>query len=333
MVGAGVRPICVIGMHRTGTSLVAGLLHRHGLWLGEEAELMAPNPYNPDGYFENDLVVNLNNDILEMFGGSWSAPPKLAAGWAEDPRLEDSKRVAREIGERLASSGEAWGFKDPRASLTLPFWLSVWGEMTVVVTVRNPLEAARSLHRRDDLRVENGISLWSMHYSSIFECTTPTTRIVVDFESLCTDPAGGAGALLRQLSGLRELDSEAARAAVRPALRHFRESLADLERSGAPADVLDLYAQLQGESINRGPAAEDGTAAIAGLDVAIRDVHVEVQRVAAAISRLEDEIGFVRRADLAGIAAQLEYQRGLVERIAQALPAAAEPSSVNGRSE
>ena len=128
---------------------------------------------------------------------------------------------------------------------------------------------------------------------------------------------------------------------MRLPLRHFRATLADLQAHGATTGVLELYTQLRGEVIHSSEevATEDMseelaealstiTDAFSGLDLAIRDVHVDVQRLAAVVARLEVEIGFVRSADLAGIAALLEYQRsnelpGLasaLERIGQALP-------------
>lgn len=338
--GGSVRCIAVTGMHRTGTSLVAGLLQRHGLWLGEEADMMPANPYNPDGYFENNRVVDINDAILELFGGSWSSPPDLSGAWTEDPRLADVMGVAREIGGRLEGE-RPWGFKDPRAALTLPFWRSVWGDMTVIVTLRNPLETARSLQRRDRMPLQQGMSLWSAHYHSLLELTTPTTRIVVDYEGFCADPVGSARSLLSRLPGLRDADADVARETVRSPLRHHRATLADLEAQGATAGVLELYARLRDEVINLdgeiAPASPEEQpaeairmigAALAGLDLAIRDVHVDLQRLAAVVARLEGEIGFIRGADLAGIAALLESQRsnelpGLasaLERIGQTLP-------------
>jgi hypothetical protein len=325
-------PVCVTGMHRTGTSLVAALLQRHGLWLGDEAEMMPANPYNPDGYFENDRLVELNDAILSLFGGSWSSPPRFPESWTDDPRLDEAKETARAIGASLAANHQAWGFKDPRASLTLPFWRAVWGDVFVVVTLRNPIETARSLHRRDGMSLEEGIALWSAHYRAILDQTTPATRTVVGYEAFCIDPMGSAGALLSRLPALGEVDADAVRATVRSPLRHYRATPAEVQKSGVSGDVLELHEQLRDETVNsesQGPEsqADDVAAAtISGLDLAIRDVHVEVQRLAAVVDRLEIEIGFARTADLAGIRAQLEYQRELVERIAQVLPSPGEPA-------
>lgn len=324
-----VMPICITGMHRTGTSLVAGLLNRHGLWLGEEEDMMPANPFNPDGYFENERVVELNNTLLSLYGGGWDSPPDLAGPWTRDPRLEGAKARARAIGERLASGHPVWGFKDPRAALTLPFWRSVWGDLNVVFTVRNPLETAWSLNRRDGLSIARGIALWSAYYRSLLALTTPETRIVVDYGAFCANPVGSAAALLARLPGLRAADPTVARESVREPLRHHRATPADLQAHGVTADVLELYAELQKEVVNpTGEVATLGTEdalraignALSSLDLAIRDVHVDLHRLSAVVDRLTNEIGFVRSADVAGLVAQLEYQGGLVERIAEALP-------------
>jgi hypothetical protein len=273
-------------------------------WLGDDADMMPPNPYNPDGYFENDRLVEINDAILAVFGGSWSSPPDLQGAWRDDPRLAHIYRDARARGERLAFGGRPWGFKDPRAALTLPFWLMAWGELTVIVTVRNPLETAQSLNRRDEMSLPQGIDLWYAYYRSLLAHTTPLTRIVVEYEEFCADPVGVAGALLARLQGLHNVDAEAARAAVRVPLRHFRATVADLEAHGVPGTVTELYAQLRREAIepdhtagSEGEMAEvlRGIApALAGLDLAIRDVHVDLQRLAATVARVEAEVGLIR---------------------------------------
>jgi hypothetical protein len=303
-------------MHRTGTSLVAGLLHSHGLWLGEEADIMRADPYNPAGYFENRGLVEINDSILSLFGGSWSSPPDLPAAWLDDGRLENIRADARARAGTLEARGRPWGFKDPRAALTLPFWSSVCGELTVIVTLRNPLETARSLDRRDAVPVDKGIELWSKYYCSLLRYTTPESRIVVEYEALCADPVGSAGNLISRVPWLRQVDPQMALESVRVPLRHFRATLGDLQSQGAPAEVLELYAQLRQEAVNAIPEVgpddpnEPILAALAGLDLAIRDVHFDLQRLTAVVTRLAGEVGFIRTADLTGIAALLNHHRG-----------------------
>ena len=59
--------VCIAGMHRSGTSMVAKLLSLCGVYLGGEEELMPPDNYNADGYWENLGFVEINNSLLSHF--------------------------------------------------------------------------------------------------------------------------------------------------------------------------------------------------------------------------------------------------------------------------
>src|SRR5688500_12432536 len=114
-------PVCIAGMHRSGTSMVARLLRAGGLWLGEADQLMPPRPDNQDGFWEHVGFVAINDDVLESLGGWWDYPPPDAHGGWE---VAESARVRPDL-DKLAATfdgREPWGWKDPRTSLTLPLW-------------------------------------------------------------------------------------------------------------------------------------------------------------------------------------------------------------------
>src|SRR5437588_13004998 len=89
--------VCVLGMHRSGTSLVGHLLHALGLDLGPEEHLMGASSANPTGHCENEPVTELNDALLERLGGSWSQPPTPATGWERSRKLVDLRRQARDL--------------------------------------------------------------------------------------------------------------------------------------------------------------------------------------------------------------------------------------------
>ena len=65
-VAAGARPgrvVAVLGMHRSGTSALAGSLEQHGLFLGR---VSTSNPHNPKGNRESAEVRRLNEDVLRV---------------------------------------------------------------------------------------------------------------------------------------------------------------------------------------------------------------------------------------------------------------------------
>src|SRR5260370_25326723 len=142
-------PTCITGMHRSGTSMVAKLLYLSGLYLGPENELIPATPDNPDGHWENAQFIELNDEILNELGGGWDHPPLLPDGWCRGEadgqpapqRLLPLKEKAGALVERFQEH-EPWGWKDPRASLTLPFWKSLLPWLKGVISLRNPLEAS-----------------------------------------------------------------------------------------------------------------------------------------------------------------------------------------------
>ena len=70
--------LIVTGIHRSGTSMVAGILSKLEIPMGDGA-LMNPAPENPEGFFERVDVMQLNDSVLKRLGGSWQAPPNLGS--------------------------------------------------------------------------------------------------------------------------------------------------------------------------------------------------------------------------------------------------------------
>jgi len=100
--------IFILGMHRSGTSMVTGILNKCGLYLGSNLLMGARD--NPTGHFEDRRFINLNNQILKRNGGSWHNPPEKIIRW---PRVEMKDFVnSWDIGRLV-------GWKDPRTCITL----------------------------------------------------------------------------------------------------------------------------------------------------------------------------------------------------------------------
>lgn len=154
------RLYCIGGMHRSGTSLASRVTNLLGLELGPPGELTRARPDNPRGYWENDRITLLNDRLLAELGGTWSDPPVLAQGWENEPALEPFRRRARALIDARFSGAELAGFKDPRNSLLLPFWLSAVPIAGTLTCLRDPRAVAASLARRDGLDEETSARLW-----------------------------------------------------------------------------------------------------------------------------------------------------------------------------
>ena len=191
------RIVCLLGMHRSGTSLVTRLVNAMGVDLGPAEHLMKATEENPRGFWEHHVMRDLNDEILSRFGGTWHEPPVLRAGWASDARLADVRRRARAVVRDEFSGRPAWGWKDPRTCLTLPFWQQLLPPMRYVICLRNPLDVARSLEKRDRFPVEKSHALWLRYVRSSLEHTTGLPRLFTFYDDLVTDGPAEARRLSR----------------------------------------------------------------------------------------------------------------------------------------
>lgn len=141
--------LIVLGMHRSGTSALAGTLGRMGCDLPKD--LMPPAAMNETGFFESSRITALNDEILRAAGRDWASFEAVPADWYASPEAREFEARA---GEALVEEfGRSYLFvlKDPRICRLLPFWQKVLGQSgcqtRYVLTHRDPREVAASLQR------------------------------------------------------------------------------------------------------------------------------------------------------------------------------------------
>ena len=69
--------ILVLGMHRSGTSALSGLLVKSGM--DGPIDMMPATENNPKGYYESAAVMKLNDQLLSKLGYQWSTPAPIQA--------------------------------------------------------------------------------------------------------------------------------------------------------------------------------------------------------------------------------------------------------------
>lgn len=262
--------VCIAGMHRSGTSMVARLLRICGLDLGSEKDFLPAAADNPEGFWEHRAFLRLNDRLLARLGGPWWQLPAFRPGWEHDPGLDDLRRQALEL-TRTFKASPLWGWKDPRNCLTLPFWKQIIPQLQVIVCVRNPLEAALSLGRRHGMPLAQGLPLWSAHYEYLLAAAVPEQRLVTHYISYFHDPQIELRRLLDAVGlAVPEHTLASACATIAPELRHGKITAAMLElaqrqpeRIGAriEASLLALYEALAAEAGPVYRAAEASEAA------------------------------------------------------------------------
>ena len=247
------RAICVLGMMRTGTSAVAGVLELLGVHFGPKEHLLEPNVANPTGFREHKGIIALNDELLARLGGTWHAPPDVRDGWEDDRDLDDLRRRAAAIIESDLARRDVWAWKDPRTCLTLPFWRTLVPDLLSVVCLRGPAETAQSLammgwtavNRLEHPR-ETALDLWLRYTTDALDHTHGQARQLVIYDELLDDPVRQSGHLAA-FTGLSERLTPACQESIndflRPALRHHVARADSLDRS-ADHPAFALYAGL-----------------------------------------------------------------------------------------
>lgn len=249
--------VFVLGMHRSGTSAVAGLVSQLGLRLSRADDLAAPMPDNPEGFWESRALSAVNDDLLRVLGGTWSAPPQLAAGWLWDPRLEERRAAARMVFDSVyqPTDDRDWLWKDPRNSLLLPFWASLLNVRPIVILAsRHPLEVWRSLQTRNGLAKALALALWEryvraalLHARGLQVFVVPYARLLEDRERWTED----LRCFLERcgVRGLTQPGDARPWERLKPELRHMRvafEDLSDAEVSHAQRETYRTLEDLAG---------------------------------------------------------------------------------------
>jgi hypothetical protein len=195
----------VTGMHRSGTSLAAGLLHNSGIFFGDDKTFLPkPDTANPKGFYENIDFREMNDGILSDVGydvKSWSINiPDVV-------NTKKRKDEIRKLIQRYNRKHLVWGVKDPRFCLT---W-EVWPITEILIVYRNPLEVAKSLKTRDGIAVEQGLQLWNIYNSKILKILDKTPGSLVEYTNLLT------GRFLQDKTGLIDSDLHREKAVEIPA--------------------------------------------------------------------------------------------------------------------
>lgn len=194
----------VLGMHRSGTSVMARALPVMGVSLGDH--LIPAHPCNPKGFFEDADINSSNAILLKALGAGWEYPVSFRDRQAELRRfatdtpgqavlalLRDKFRAADELAQRQGRPLPApLAVKEPRMSRLMAFWrplmLAAGCAPQVCLALRHPAHVAASLTARNGFPAAQGWRLW-LHYTlDALEGSLGLPVLVLDYEALLAAP-------------------------------------------------------------------------------------------------------------------------------------------------
>jgi hypothetical protein len=185
------KVIIVVGMHRSGTSMVAGCLALSGIHFGER--LLPPASDNRKGFWEQKDLVNIHDRLLRALGSEWSSPLPLPEGWTESlPAFQAEDEITRVIQEEFGGR-DIWGVKDPRMCILMPLWLRIFERLQIepffIRVLRNPLESAKSLERRNGMPQDQSLALWARYNLDACHPSVLANSYTVTYDDFLNAPA------------------------------------------------------------------------------------------------------------------------------------------------
>lgn len=185
------RLIVVLGMHRTGTSVLTRALAALGATLGEALIASVPDD-NETGFWEDRDILKINIDLLNRLESEWDSLTPIDSSQLTGPGISDlSMRAVETLREKLRA-GPVCAMKDPRMARLLPFWRAIFTHMELrvsyAIACRNPISVARSLAKRNGFPPTKSHLLWLDHVASCLRYTQGENRVVVDYDSLMDAP-------------------------------------------------------------------------------------------------------------------------------------------------
>ncbi|MFD1106740.1 hypothetical protein [Sphingobium olei] len=178
--------LIILGMHRSGTSALAGTLGKLGPAL--PADLMGAGIGNDKGHWEPAGVVAVNDRILESAGSHWEDWDRVSPDWYDSllcPRALEEARAALRVS---FVDAPLFIMKDPRVCRLVPFWINAFAleniDPVFLLCLRHPAQVAASLAKRDAMEPGYANLLWLRHTLEAEAATRGRKRTICDFDQL-----------------------------------------------------------------------------------------------------------------------------------------------------
>lgn len=206
------RPgVIILGMHRSGTSVLGGLMNKMGLKTG--GPLIQPAEDNAKGFFERIDVVLQNDAIMRKQGIDYSSgtykydhikglkdilesttttditgggDKTISVSKSSNKFFNEGKRGLHFLNDK---SNYPWMLKDPRLCITVRTWLPLLNFVPAIVfTYRHPLDVALSMHKREGFRVAHGLKLWYIYNQRAIQQTNDLCRVATSHNKVMKQP-------------------------------------------------------------------------------------------------------------------------------------------------
>ena len=226
-------------MHRSGTTLVSKLLNDSGVFQGVLRD------HNNEAFH----FLSINQEVMQKSGFNWLEPGEpskmhwtnLTAGelYAEHFKLSSGHYLKTHF-----FTNQKWGWKDPRNTFTYKMWLSVFPRARILHVIRNGVDVALSLQKRNqvahevhDIRLDDlgsNFRLWEKYVEQGKGAAEFTEHYLeISYENLLRKDED----TLRKLASFAEVNLEKELEMIRPASHHQKPVDQDLVKMAAESKI------------------------------------------------------------------------------------------------
>ncbi|WON72648.1 hypothetical protein [Nitrosospira sp. Is2] len=244
--------LIILGMHRSGTSLLTGLLSQVGVKMGRS--LYAPQQgVNEKGFWEHEDIVDAHDELLLNLNSQWDdllpLADTLGEKWWETDLVKPFSNRLIGLVERDFKDAPVWALKDPRMCRLLPAWLPIFATRQIKATFicmnRNPFEVAGSLQKRDHFSREKALVLWLIHSLTAERHSRGLPRVFIDFDQVVTYPVGVLSKIAQEASLVFPVPVDEAKKKIEefvsPGLRHHKADTLEPPQEGLALMAYDLH--------------------------------------------------------------------------------------------
>lgn len=161
-------PVILLGMHRSGTTMLSNIFSDIGIHMGHHSGRLN----------EADFFLDVNLMLMELYHCHWDYPKNMML--IKDSYFHTISNVSNELNRWVNSfrflsryvgfkkstkfyqTGIAWGWKEPRTTVTWPFWHFVFESAKFVFIYRNGIDVAESLRKAE---INSAHALGGVHTS------------------------------------------------------------------------------------------------------------------------------------------------------------------------
>ena len=264
------RAVCILGMHRSGTSTISRMINLLGAYLGEESDIASPTSVNskefkkihtdnPTGFWEHRAIINFHDRLLDRLESRWDTAVPLPEGWHLTEEILPFRAELIDLVKRDFSGHKLWVWKDPRTNILLKLWKDVLGELGIelscVFAIRNPLDVARSLNKRDGFSLDKGYGIWINYLMMALQETMDIPTAFILYDNVLVDWEKELRKCSKKLQIAWPKKDRTLRAKIQSFLCndlcHSASEINDLYNNNAPYPVIELYKEIMNSLDNQ----------------------------------------------------------------------------------